>query len=362
VLTLTKESRRAVWVVVRVWATATLLEALILAAQERLYFPYAIAGSATYFGLLGVLSWPVWSVCARIAERSYSRIRVVGIHLLMGVVVLALWQGAYLACMRVLAGSLAGLRLRETGLWQLLGTATFYAAMIAGVIAVQTSRRLQIQLRRQAELRLLAREAELRALRAQIRPHFFFNVMNSIYALIESRPRQAQEMVELVADLMRQTLDASEQDFVSLAWELQAVETYLRIEKIRLGDRLRIRVERNADTAECAVPPFLLQPLVENAVKHGVAPMPGQGEVEVSTRIAAGRLELTVRDTGRGCETAGTGEEREGRGLSITRRRLENLYGEGFSITQRNVEPAGWEVRICIPRQGLQSASAMSHG
>jgi len=347
---------------VRVWAIATLLEALILAAQERLYFPYAVAGTGTYFGLLALVCWPAWLVCARIAERSYSRIRVVGIHLLMGVVALALWQGAYLACMYLWVGSLSEFRLQETGLWQLLGAVTLYGAMIAAIIAVQTSRRLQIQVRRQAELRLLAREAELRALRAQIRPHFFFNVMNSIYALIETRPREAQEMVELVADLMRQTLDASEQDFVPLAWELKAAETYLRIEKIRLGDRLNVRVESNADTSDCAVPPFLLQPLVENAVKHGVAPMPGQGEVEVSTRIAADRLELTVRDTGRGCEAAGTGEEREGRGLSITRRRLENLYGEAFSITQRNVEPVGWEVRVCIPRQRLQSAPAMSHG
>lgn len=357
------QTRRTILVAVCVWAAATLLQASVLAAQEALYFPYAFMGAATYFGLLGLLGWPAWVVCAGIAERSWSRSRVAAVHLLMGVLVIAVWQVGYLACLRGWMGSSSfALRLREIGLWELLGSAGFYAGMIAIIIAVQTSRRLQVQLRRQSELQLLAREAELRALRAQIRPHFFFNVMNSIYSLIESRPREAQEMVELVADLMRQTLDVAEQHLVPLGWELEAVDTYLRIEKIRLGDKLVIHVDKGPGVADCAVPPFLLQPLVENAIKHGIAPVPGPGEVRVTTKIAGDRLELTVRDTGPGYESAANGEEREGRGLSITRRRLENLYGDRFSIDRRNLEPSGCEVRITIPRQEIRPPARASHG
>ncbi len=318
-------------------------------------------GSAVYFGVLGLLGWPVWIVCARMGERPPSKLRMALVHLLMGALLVAAWQAVYLGCLRSWMGSAFTPRMRAMGLWMLLASVGFYAGMIAGIVAVQTSRRLREQMRRQSELRLLAREAELRALRSQIRPHFFFNVMNSIYSLIEHRPREAQEMVELVAGLMRQTLDAAEQDLVPLHWELDAVETYLRIEKIRLGDELAVHVERDPDGADCAVPPFVLQPLVENAIKHGVAPFPGPGAVRVSTRIAGDQLEMTVCDSGPGYDAAACDDERVGRGLSITHRRLENLYGDAFAIARRNLQPSGCEVRIAIPRQPLRAA-AMANG
>jgi hypothetical protein len=153
----TRQTRRTILAAVCIWAAATLLQASVLAAQERLYFPYAFMGAATYFGVLGVLGWPAWVVCARVAERSWSRTRVAAIQLLMGVLVIAVWQAAYLGCLRLWMGRTGfTLRLREIGLWELLGSAGFYAAMIAIIIAVQTSRRLQAQLRRQSELQLLA--------------------------------------------------------------------------------------------------------------------------------------------------------------------------------------------------------------
>jgi LytS/YehU family sensor histidine kinase len=233
--------------------------------------------------------------------------------------------------------------------------------MVAGIIAVQTSRRLQVQMRHESELQILVRDAEIRALKLLIRPHFFFNAMNAIYSLIETRPREAQEMVDLLAQLMRQTLEAAEENLVSLECELETVKTYLRIEKVRLGDRLTVCMEPNGIAPDWAVPPFLLQPLVENAIKHGIAPKPGPGTVEVSIRTLAGQLEFTVRDTGPGCRQPPAADERESHGLSIVRRRLENLYGADFSIVQRNLDPSGFEVCIRIPQQKLDSAVAVDH-
>ena len=356
------QTRRTVVVALLIWATATLLQAAVLAAQERLYIPYALTGAAIYYGLLGILAIPVWKMCESLRERSYGLAQVIGIHLLTGLAVVIVWEGSYLGILYLFSGRDAIMGLRSTFLWQILSSLTTYGVMVAGIIAVQTSRRLQVQLRREAELQILAREAEIRALKLLIRPHFFFNAMNAIYSLIETRPREAQEMVDLLAQLMRQTLEAAEEDVVSLGCELETVKTYLRIEKVRLGERLTVRIEPNGVASDWAVPPFLLQPLAENAIKHGIAPKAGPGAVDVFVRTVAGQLEFTVRDTGPGCRQQPAADEREsGHGLSIVRRRLENLYGEDFSIVQRNLDPSGFEVSIRIPQQKLESMAAADH-
>ncbi|HJZ95139.1 MAG TPA: histidine kinase [Candidatus Solibacter sp.] len=349
-----QQTQRTLWRSLLIWSVAALLQASVLLAQQRLYFPYALGSAAIYYGLLALVAVPVWRICLRLSERPLKV--AVPLHIGVGVVAVILWQGANLAIMAPLAGGLANLGLEVTGLWQLLSAFTIYAVMVAGFIAVQTSRKLAEQTRRAAELRLLAREAEIRALKLLIRPHFFFNVLNSIYSLIESRPRAAQEMVEQVADLMRQTMEASDDDFVPLEWELRAVETYLRIEKVRMGDRLTVRFDRDGAAPDCAVPPFLLQPLVENAIKHGIAPKPGPGEVVVGVRASGEQIELTVRDTGDGFREREPHEERDGHGLSIVRQRLENLYGAAFSIAHRNLAGGGFEVAISIPARSTAHA------
>jgi two-component system LytT family sensor kinase len=356
------QSRRTVLFGLLIWAIATLLEAAVLAAQERVRIPFALAGAAFYYGLLGLLAIPVWRACNTLRERSYGLTRVIAIHLAIGLVCVTLWESAYLGSMYVIEGGSAHLRLKDTGLWQALTSITVYSVMVVGVLAVQASRRLQVQLKRESELKIVARDAEIRALKLLIRPHFFFNAMNAIYSLIRTRPREAQEMVELLAQLMRQTLEAAEDDLVSLDWELETVRTYLRIEQVRFGDRLTVRMEPNGIAPDWAVPPFLLQPLVENAVKHGIAPKPGPGAIDVFIRTPEEQLEFTVRDTGPRCSHLAAADEREGHGLSIIRRRLENLYGEAFSIEQRNLDPGGFEVSIRIPRQKLDAAVVVSHG
>ena len=271
--------------------------------------------------------------------------------------VLVIWRACYLSLFLLLASPNAQTPIKAGGLWFLFSAATTCGLLIAGIVLAQTASDLRRQTARQAQLKLLAREAEVRALRAQIRPHFFFNVLNSIYALIETRPAEAQRMVDLVAQLMRRTLEVTDDELVPLEWELESVRTYLAIEKIRLGARLEVAYEIDPSLAEIAVPPLLLQPLVENAIKHGIAPSEQLGRIEVSARCDGERrdgdqLILEVRDTGPGIRDD---TDDDGRGLGITRGRLTALYPDRHSLTLRNLEPAGFEVAIRMPRVSIEA-------
>jgi LytS/YehU family sensor histidine kinase len=211
--------------------------------------------------------------------------------------------------------------------------------LTCGVLAVRATRLFERQRRRAAELTLLAREAELRALRAQVRPHFLFNVLNSIYSLVGTRPAEAQEMIALLSDLLRRTLDTGDDALVPLSWELATTEAYLGIERVRLRERLQARVDLDGADPGTLVPPLLLQPLVENAVKHGVAPSVEGGRVTVEARRRQATLELTVRNDRPSAAPPATAAAThgEGRGLALTRARLEAVYGDRARM---DVEPA----------------------
>jgi signal transduction histidine kinase len=300
------------------------------------------------YWLLMTLAIVVWRVCERLAQTQASRARMLAAHVLMGVVVVAVWQSVFYALLARRLGDLAAREIGSTAAWIFVEGIPFYILVAVCVVAAQASRRLDVQHEREAELLLLAREAELRALKAQLRPHFLFNALNSIYSLIESQPHEARRMVELLSDLMRRTLDATSDDFVPLAWELDSLRTYLLIEQARLGPRLSVTIGADGcELQELLVPPLILQPIVENAVKHGIAPHPGPGAVEVRVERRERRIEIRVRDSGPGIR----GEPRgEGQGLSITRRRLESAYGCGaFSLEVDNLVDRGFEVRLRLP-------------
>ncbi len=347
---LSLRNSRAPVVVLLIWLAGSTFFGVILASQERVYFPHALAGGLIHFGYLALLALPVWKICRRLGENPPPKHVAVGIHLLIAAAVIALWQGSSLLTLRLLMGDVAYSRIWQTFLWQLMSAVLTYAAMISGIMAYQASVRVRAEKQRQTELLLAAREAEIRAVRAQLRPHFFFNVMNSIYSLIEMRPRQAQEMVELVADLMRRTLESADEEQAPLEWEVALVRTYLEIEKIRFGERLRANVECDPSISEAQVPPFLLQPLVENAVKHGIAQTERPVEISVAVRRISAGLEFTVRDTGPGCPNLPL-TETDGRGLALTRRRLENLYPGQYLLSLRNLEPRGFEACLRIPER-----------
>ena len=157
-------------------------------------------------------------------------------------------------------------------------------------------------------------EAELSALQARINPHFFFNTLNTISALLAEDPARADEVVQTLADLFRYTFKATHAVDVPLADELDFVEGYLSVEKARFGDRLRVEWSIDPAARGARIPGLLLQPLVENAVGHGVAPVPGGGTVRIGARIADGRLVVDVEDATRGRGTLELYASPRGRG------------------------------------------------
>lgn len=201
------------------------------------------------------------------------------------------------------------------------------AALLAAGYAAEARRRGVAAARAEA---LLAR-SRFDALSARLQPHFLFNALQAIATLIKRDPESATRMTVRLGDLLRASLDRSGGQEVALADELTLLRAYLDIEAVRFADRLRIAYEIAPGTERLLVPDLILQPLVENAVKHGVAPLAGGGSIVISTRRAGDRLLLSVLDDGAGLRAAAPATS--GVGLSVTRERLAHLYGSAARLT-----------------------------
>ena len=198
--------------------------------------------------------------------------------------------------------------------------------------------------RRQLELQVLAREAELRALRAQIDPHFLFNSLQSISALTTADPPAARRMCLLLADFLRETLALGARARIPLSSELALVRRFLAVEQVRFGDRLQVEIA--ADGAEaCAVPPLVLQPLVENAVTHGIAHLLAGGAVRIRAERRAASLLVTIDNPCDADRPAGRGT---GLGLRNVRERLETVYGDAALLRAEETD-GRFVVRVEMP-------------
>jgi LytS/YehU family sensor histidine kinase len=208
----------------------------------------------------------------------------------------------------------------------------------------------RLQLEREATLRqsALAQEAQLKMLRYQLNPHFLFNTLNAISTLVlDGQNRTANLAVSRLSEFLRYTLDQDPMKKVTLRQELDALNLYLGIEKLRFGDRLRLEfdVDERAETA--LVPSLLLQPLVENAMKYAIAPREGGGSVTIIAGIEGGGLRLAVVDDGPGLPPAMASNGR-GVGLRNTRERLKVLYGDAHSVEVAAASP-GLSVEMRLP-------------
>jgi signal transduction histidine kinase len=201
---------------------------------------------------------------------------------------------------------------------------------------------------RERELRELAVSAQLAALRAQVNPHFFFNSLNSIAQLISTDPEKAEACVERLAAIFRYLLKRTQAEFVPLAEELAIAEAYLEIERARFGDDLTVDEHIDDRARSLLLPGLILQPLVENAVQHGISKKIGGGTVVIGAALDDGTLRLTVRDTGTGMRAADGVFER-GVGLRNVRDRLVKLYGPDYAPTISSVNGEGTTVTLRIP-------------
>jgi hypothetical protein len=199
--------------------------------------------------------------------------------------------------------------------------------------------------RRGLELQVLAREAELRALRAQLDPHFLFNSLQSISALVTADPAAARRMCLLLADFLRETLALGARLRIPLSSELSLAHRFLAIEQVRFGDRLRVQVVAPPEALEAALPPLVLQPLVENAVTHGIAHVLDGGTIRITAERRAVTLVLTVDNPCDADRPAGRGT---GLGLRNVRERLQSEYGDDASLAVEERE-GRFVARIQLP-------------
>jgi LytS/YehU family sensor histidine kinase len=214
---------------------------------------------------------------------------------------------------------------------------------------------------RERELRLARVEAQLASARldalvAQIRPHFLFNTLHTIGQLWRSgRHTEADAMLDHLGALFQRVQRSTARTLVSVEEELEMVESYLAIEQARFGDRLRVEISVSSDARACALPPLLLQPLVENAIKHGVSAASTAGRVAVRGRVVDGRLFLEVEDDGPGVQRAAHSRG-SGTGLATTRQRLIQQFGADHTLIVRNGQTAGTLVHIELPCTTTDSA------
>lgn len=186
--------------------------------------------------------------------------------------------------------------------------------------------------------------ARLEVLKGQLQPHFLFNTLNVIAELVHEDPEKADAMITALSEMLRLTLDSASEHLVPLEREMEFVERYFAIMQIRLGERLRYECTIDPSVRSALVPSFLLQPLVENAILHGIEPVPAGGAVTIHAKVVGDKLHLSVADNGVGMETA---PEREGIGLANTRARLRELFGEAAQVVLRNGK--GVTVEVAMP-------------
>jgi two-component sensor histidine kinase len=228
---------------------------------------------------------------------------------------------------------------------------------VSGRIVRTTTRFLYRHAAQQAEAAARARgeatEAHLSALQAQMNPHFLFNALNTVASLIRTDALTAESTVENLAHVLRRTLDRSRRTVSTVQDEVEYLEAYLSVERQRFGDRLRVEWDITPETQKLAIPPMTLQPLVENALKHGIGSRLEGGTLRISSGLQNGTLVLEVTDDGIGFPTA----VREGTGLMNLRDRLRTLYGTkgGLDLERRN---GGAHVVVRLPSGDVQSSAS----
>jgi hypothetical protein len=224
-----------------------------------------------------------------------------------------------------------------------------YATIVGIFYAYDYYRKYVAREQHTASLQVQLAEANLRALKMQIHPHFLFNTLHSIAALVrKGENKLAVRMLGQLGEFLRIALENKGRQEIPLNQELDFLSRYLDIEKIRFGDRLRVNIEAEDGLESCYVPNLILQPIVENAIHHGIAPSAQNGQIDIVVETNGDRLCMSVRDNGPGLKNPE--RLKKGVGVSNTQERLENLYGPNQEFSLRNAEIGGLDVRICIPR------------
>ena len=240
--------------------------------------------------------------------------------------------------------------------WNVLMGSWLYLIVAGLSYGIRAQQKLNLQAAAEAEARVLVERAQLAALRARLNPHFLFNALHTVSSLVATDPAAADEAIERLGGLLRYALDESTEE-IPLEREWAFTRDYLSFERLRLGDRLRVREALDPDALASDVPLLVLQPLVENAVRHAIAPSPDGGTICVTATLHDRALVLRVEDDGPGGEARGV-ESSRGLGLRALKRRLEVRYGMRARLDIRTAPGEGFSVTVVLPAEPREAAGA----
>lgn len=296
------------------------------------------------YALKFALTIPIWYFYFRVIPRWKLSNKII-LHVFTMLLFVFVWQKAFYFTMEALGrGHLRG----PSQVWDIYIPALIYIIQFGFFHAYEYHLHYQRQKETENALRQASLESELSAIKAQLNPHFLYNVFNTISASVPPEMEDTREMIAKLADLFRYQLKASRVDFVKLTDEIEFIEKYLALEKDRFGSRLKTIIEMDDELRNERIPPMILQPIVENAIKHGISPKIEGGEVRIKIDRKANNLKFEVIDTGMGF----TDHEEiigKGVGLTNTKLRLEKMFGKTLHFQQN--QPSGFRVWFEIPLQ-----------
>jgi hypothetical protein len=300
------------------------------------HLPSVLYGVALW-GWWGCVASGLWELGKRLNYVASFSLKAISFHLLVAIGI----GIAHLLLMGSFGASL--LDINRLGIEVLL-----YGFVFATTGVIQFQIRAQRDAIQSLELQKQLSAAHLRALQMQMEPHFLFNTLNAITTLVElGRQKAAVEMLKHLNSILKSTLTRTTPEKVPLSQELEFVGNYLAIEQVRFADRLRIEINVDPRAIDGLVPCFLLQPIVENAIRHGIANCEDKGLVQASARREGDLLHVMVRDSGP--ERMHAKQNGHGIGLSNTRERLEHFYPDGYEMRAQPLGAGGFEVAITIP-------------
>ena len=342
----------------RVWLVAVgCFTALALLFTSQVWIDYAYAGrplSWTRAFLVALVDWELWALATPLvawlcARFPFSRARW-GVPLAVHVPAGFALGGLKLVLGSMLTALIAG-RAGPFSFLKIHLTLLTYWGIVAAIHTVRYYRAAKARELRAAQLEMQLARAQVEALKMQLHPHFLFNTLNTVAGLMRDDPDAAELMLAKLAELLRRTLETADLQELPLADELDFIEAYLTIQRLRYGDRLRVSIDVDDAVRQARVPSLILQPLVENAIGHGIAEKPGPGHVEIGARLDGVELVITIANDGPRLPAT----VREGHGLRNTRSRMLALYGARGVFSFRPQPDGGAMAMLRLPHSREES-------